>query len=431
MARLDLDYGRSTPAKPVAKFNVDTGKKVLPKPAPVYKAPAKKAATYTAPKASPVYTKASTPATMNLGSSYSPASTALAQAAPAAPSFQDLTKQYLDDSRSEVNKLYDQQKNSRLQQLKAQRDAAIGKINTQKQGTRQDFYNQRNQADVVNAQNVARLREIMAANGINASGENLTTQAAANSDRQNSLNALNQQEQSQMSVYDNQISDINNPAEEQAIISQIEAERSKAIIDAQNTATERAWRSYTFNNMSATEKQQLEWAKSQYGEDAAWRMFELQYNGNMQQATNQAQIAALGFNGAQGGGGTATKSASGPAAFQSHMSQAVQRGVDPSWVPLLSEIVKKESSFNPNAKNPKSTAYGYGQFLSSTRANYEKKTGLNYSDPVNQLIMMAAYVRDRYGSPANALAFWNKNKWYLVPLATAAGIFSKFTFGLI
>jgi hypothetical protein len=329
--------------------------------------------------------------------------------ASAPSSFQDLTKQYLDESRSEVNKLYDAQKTSRLQALQAQRDSAIGKINTQKQGTRQDFYNQRNQADVVNAQNVARLREIMAANGINASGENLTTQAAANSDRQNSLNALNQQEMSQLNMYDNQISDINNPAEENAIISQIESERSKAILDAQNTATERAWRSHTFNNMSATEKAQLEWAKSQYGEDAAWRMFELNYNGNMQQATNQAQIAALGFNQTQGGGGTA---ASGPQAFQSHMSQAVARGVDSSWVPLLSEIVKRESSYNPSAKNPKSTAYGYGQFLSSTRSNYEKKTGLSYSDPVNQLIMMAQYVKDRYGSPANALAFWNKNHWY-------------------
>jgi hypothetical protein len=409
MANMNVGGGLSAKAKKqVAKFDVETGKKVLPKPAPVYKAPAKKTTTYTAPK--PVYT--SSPTTATSAGTYSPASTALAQAAavssqppaPTAPSFQDLTKQYLDDSRSEVNKLYDLQKESRLQQLKAQRDSAIGKINTQKEGTRQDYYNQRNQADVVNAQNVARLREIMAANGINASGENLTTQAQSNSDRQNSLNTLNQQEQLQLNAYDNQISEINNPAEEQAIISQIESERSKAILDAQNTATERAWRAHTFNNMSATEKANLEWAKSQYGEDAAWRMYQLQYNGNMQLATNQAQIAALGFNQAQGGGGTAS--------FNQHMSQAVQRGVDPSWVPLLSEIVKRESSYNPNAKNPKSTAYGYGQFLSSTRSNYEKKTGLSYSDPVNQLIMMAQYVKDRYGTPQKALAFWNANKWY-------------------
>jgi hypothetical protein len=409
MAQLNVGGGTSYRApKPVARFNVDTGKKVLPKPKPAYSAP-----TYTAPKSNPVY-RPSTPATINLGGSgsYSPATTALAQAAAvsaAAPSFADLTKQYLDESRSNVNKLYDAQKNTRLQQLKAQRDAATGRINQQQLGTKQDYYNQRNQADAVNMQNVARLRELMAANGINGSGENLTFQAQANSDRQNSLSALNQQEQFQMNEYQNQISALNNPAEEQAIVSQIESERAKALIDADNTATERAWRSHTFNNMSASEKAALEWSKSQYGEDAAWRMFELQYNGNMQQSMNQAQMGALGFNQAQGGGGQA---ASGPAAFQSHMSQAVSRGVDSSWVPLLSEIVKRESSFNPNAKNPKSTAYGYGQFLSSTRANYEKKTGLNYSDPVNQLIMMAQYVKDRYGTPANALAFWNKNKWY-------------------
>jgi hypothetical protein len=379
----------------------DYGKRYIPKPA--YKP---KPYTPPAPKPSPVYKSYSGSTRTN---SYSPSTAAInlnPTSAYAGLNFNDLTKQYLDESRSEVNKLYDQQKNSRLQQLKAQRDAAIGKINTQKQGTRQDFYNQRNQADVVNAQNVARLREIMASNGINASGESLTFQAGANSDRQNSLNALNQQEQGQLNVYDNQISDINNPAEEQAIISQIESERAKALLDSQNTATERAWRQYTFSNMSASEKATLDWAKSQYGEDAAWRMFELQYNGNMQQSMNQAQIGALGFNGQQGGGG------SGPQAFQQHMSQAVARGVDSSWVPLLSEIVKRESSYNPSAKNPKSTAYGYGQFLSSTRSNYEKKTGLNYSDPVNQLIMMAQYVKDRYGTPANALAFWNKNKWY-------------------
>lgn len=399
MANMNVGGGlyRPTP-KPVAKFDVDTGRKVLPKP--VYRAPS-----YTAAKPVAV-SRSSAPVGSGTGS-YSPATMSLAQTAGAQPaftSFQDLTKQYLDESRSEVNKLYDLQKESRLQQLKAQRDAAIGKINTQKQGTSQDFYNQRNQADVVNAQNVARLREIMAANGISASGENLTFQAGANSDRQNSLNALNQQEQSQMSMYDNQISDINNPAEEQSIISQIESERSKALLDAQNTATERAWRAHTFNNMSASERASLEWAKSQYGEDAAWRMFELQYNGNMQQSMNQAQIGALGFNQTQGGGG--------PQTFQQHMSQAVQRGVDSSWVPLLSEIVKRESSYNPSAKNPKSTAYGYGQFLSSTRSNYEKKTGLSYNDPVNQLIMMAQYVKDRYGTPQKALAFWNKNHWY-------------------
>lgn len=38
--------------------------------------------------------------------------------------------------------------------------------------------------------------------------------------------------------------------------------------------------------------------------------------------------------------------------------------------------------------------------------------GLNYSNPVDQLIMMAQYVKDRYGTPEKALQFWDKNKWY-------------------
>lgn len=77
------------------------------------------------------------------------------------------------------------------------------------------------------------------------------------------------------------------------------------------------------------------------------------------------------------------------------------------------ELVGRESSWNPKADNPTSTAYGYGQFLDSTRANYKKKfPNLNYNNPVDQLVLMMHYVKDRYGTPEKALAFWDKNKWY-------------------
>lgn len=99
--------------------------------------------------------------------------------------------------------------------------------------------------------------------------------------------------------------------------------------------------------------------------------------------------------------------------FQKNLSAALARsGNSADWANGITELVKRESGFNPNAKNPKSTAYGYAQFLKSTRANYEKKTGLSYDNPVNQIIMMMQYVKDRYGSPTNAINFWNKNKWY-------------------
>ncbi|WP_416731373.1 hypothetical protein [Fictibacillus sp. JL2B1089] len=303
---------------------------------------------------------------------------------------------YENQQKKQVNTLFDQQKASLAPQ----------------------YAEQRNQVDVVNQQNVSKLRELMAAQGLSGSGEGVSAQVGLNSQRQAALNDVNM--------------------EQQQATNDLEAQRAQKLIDVQSQAKEweyrasrdarrdaewesqqkadRAWREYTFKNMSASEKAQLEWAKSQYGEDAAWRMYAMQYEGEMNKTMNQAQIDAYrsGFNGTEGGGGNYTKKASGSpnSSYQSHMSQAVKMGVPSNWVAAMTELVGRESSWNPTAKNPKSTAHGYGQFLNSTRANYEKKTGLNYSNPVHQLVMMAQYVKDRYGTPEKALAFWDKNKWY-------------------
>ncbi|WP_267897294.1 aggregation-promoting factor C-terminal-like domain-containing protein [Peribacillus saganii] len=108
----------------------------------------------------------------------------------------------------------------------------------------------------------------------------------------------------------------------------------------------------------------------------------------------------------------ATK-APGYQTYKSHLNEALKSGKIPAdWVVDLTELVGRESTWNPSAKNPNSTAHGYGQFLKSTRADYEKKTGLNYNNPVHQIIMMAQYVKDRYGTPEKALAFWDKNNYY-------------------
>jgi hypothetical protein len=165
------------------------------------------------------------------------------------------------------------------------------------------------------------LRELMAANGLNATGENITAQASANSDRLGAINSLNLQQQSAINGINGQINDLNNPARQQAALAQIESERSQALLNSRNQAQDRAWqqytfnnlsasdtaqlnwskqqynqdaawRQYTYNNMSAADKAQLNWAKQQYGEDAAWKMYELKYNGELQKSTNQAQIDA-------------------------------------------------------------------------------------------------------------------------------------------
>lgn len=72
-------------------------------------------------------------------------------------------------------------------------------------------------------------------------------------------------------------------------------------------------------------------------------------------------------------------------------------------------LIMKESGCRPNAQNPRSTAYGIFQFLDSTWAGAGcTKT----SDPVQQMVCGQRYVMNRYGSWANAKAFWERNSWY-------------------
>lgn len=71
----------------------------------------------------------------------------------------------------------------------------------------------------------------------------------------------------------------------------------------------------------------------------------------------------------------------------------------------------RESSFNPQAANPKSTAKGLFQFLDGTRKDYGGSS-VNWNDPLQQTVAGIKYVVDRYGTPEKALEFWDKNKWY-------------------
>jgi hypothetical protein len=78
------------------------------------------------------------------------------------------------------------------------------------------------------------------------------------------------------------------------------------------------------------------------------------------------------------------------------------------WQALV-ELVNRESSWNPAADNPTSTAYGLFQFLDSTWAG----TGIRRtSDPMQQIIAGLRYIQSRYGSPAAALAFHDSHNWY-------------------
>lgn len=174
-------------------------------------------------------------------------------------------------------------------------------------------------------------------------------------------------------------------------------------------AVEEAWREYEFNNMSAAERAKLLADAEKFGMEMAWERYKFD--------------AGLAFEAGYAGGGTGFTSGSGggwrtskgepPQSFKNHLSQALQiTGFPSSWIPAVSELIARESTWNPNAKNPKSTAHGYGQFLNSTRRDYEKRYGISYTNPVNQLVLTLYYIRDRYGNPQKALAFHNKNNWY-------------------
>ncbi|MFE3973194.1 MULTISPECIES: transglycosylase SLT domain-containing protein [unclassified Peribacillus] len=99
--------------------------------------------------------------------------------------------------------------------------------------------------------------------------------------------------------------------------------------------------------------------------------------------------------------------------YKNHLRSALGTGkISGNWVVALTELIGRESTWNPGVGNKKSSAWGYGQFLSSTRKQYEKKLGLSYKNPVNQIIMTAEYVKDRYGTPEKALKHWDSKGWY-------------------
>ena len=75
----------------------------------------------------------------------------------------------------------------------------------------------------------------------------------------------------------------------------------------------------------------------------------------------------------------------------------------------LSWIIMKESSWNPNAQNPKSTAYGLFQFLDATWKGYGcPKT----TDITIQTHCGIKYIKARYGTPQEAKKFHINNNWY-------------------
>ena len=75
----------------------------------------------------------------------------------------------------------------------------------------------------------------------------------------------------------------------------------------------------------------------------------------------------------------------------------------------LHELIDRESKWDSDAQNPKSTAYGLGQFLDQTWELVGVEKSADYRI---QLIASHKYVMMRYGSWVKALEHHKRYGWY-------------------
>jgi tape measure domain-containing protein len=89
----------------------------------------------------------------------------------------------------------------------------------------------------------------------------------------------------------------------------------------------------------------------------------------------------------------------------------LQAGFPASEWGALQNLLNGESGFRHTAQNPSSTAYGMFQFLDSTWATVG---GSKTSDPALQSQYGLQYIKQRYGTPSAAWAFWQSQSphWY-------------------
>lgn len=110
------------------------------------------------------------------------------------------------------------------------------------------------------------------------------------------------------------------------------------------------------------------------------------------------------YHGNTNSGGTNTKPTGG------HQNWMKQAGFSPSEYAAIDYIVNHESSWNPQAVNASSGAYGLPQSLPASKL---ASAGSDWrTNPITQLKWMRNYVNERYGGANGALSFWKANHWY-------------------
>ncbi|WP_436740292.1 transglycosylase SLT domain-containing protein [Streptomyces sp. BBFR102] len=108
--------------------------------------------------------------------------------------------------------------------------------------------------------------------------------------------------------------------------------------------------------------------------------------------------------------GLAFTAAPAQAAEGSPQAIAQQMIGDDAQYQAFSNIVERESGWDPHATNASSGAYGLVQALPADKM---ASAGSDWkSNPATQIEWGVNYMNDRYGSPAAAWDFWQANGWY-------------------
>lgn len=112
-----------------------------------------------------------------------------------------------------------------------------------------------------------------------------------------------------------------------------------------------------------------------------------------------------------GGGGSARVTGRGGTPQQNialGRQMAAARGWSGAQWSALQQLWMRESGWRTDADNPSSSAYGIPQALTATHGLGDKYK----NDPRTQIAWGLNYIAGRYGNPANAWNFWQKNHWY-------------------
>ena len=136
-------------------------------------------------------------------------------------------------------------------------------------------------------------------------------------------------------------------------------------------------------------------------------------------------VAGQGENGAEGlapHGEVARRDRGRAVSSRSHQRRAIHGCVPSSWRAYATAderwIIRRESGGSVRAWNRIATstghAFGLGQLTRESRVRAARRIGVaaDTVDACQQLELMRVYIHERYGSTAEAVAFWRRHGWY-------------------